>query len=184
LGQQCFFWNVILEESFGIAVSFTSVISSDTFVLVNVYGPCEGVDQEIFVAWLFHLDIPDDAHWLLLGDFNFYHFVESRNQPGANLTYIATFKEIISYLGLIELPIKGHAFTWSIIQIDPLLVQVDWFFTSHSWTLKYPNLVVHPLAKPTLDRMPCVVYVGTTIPKAKVFRFENHWIRLPGFLRK
>lgn len=176
--------HVILEETFGIAVSFTSVVSSDSFVLVNVYGPCDGIDRENFMAWLFHLDIPDDAHWLLLGDFNFYRFVESRNQPGANLTDIATFNEIISYLGLIELPIKGRAFTWSNMQADPLLVQLDWFFTSHSWTLKYPNTVVHPLAKPTSDHVPCVVSVGTSIPKAKVFRFEDHWIRLPGFLDK
>jgi hypothetical protein len=27
-----------------------------------------------------------------------------------------------------------------------------------------------------------VVSIGTSIPKAKVFRFENYWIRLPGFL--
>jgi hypothetical protein len=28
-----------------------------------------------------------------------------------------------------------------------------------------------------------VVSVGTSIPKAKVFCFENHWIRMPGFLQ-
>jgi hypothetical protein len=100
------------------------------------------------------------------------------------MTDIATFNEIISYLGLIELPIKGRSFTWSNMQTNPLLVQLDWFFTSHSWTLKYPNTVVHPLAKPTSDHVPCVVSVGTMIPKAKVFRFENYWTRLPGFLDK
>jgi hypothetical protein len=176
--------SVILEESFGIAISFTSVISLDIFVLVNVYGPCEGVERENFVAWLFGLDIPDGANWLLLGDFNFYRYVESRNLPGANMTDISTFNEIISYLGLIELPIKGRAYTWSNMQMDPLMVQLDWFFTSHAWSIKFPNTVVHPLAKPTSDHVPCVISVGTMIPKAKVFRFENHWIRLPGFLDK
>jgi hypothetical protein len=144
-----FVGQVMLEESFGIAISFTSVLSSENFMLVNVYGPCEGIERDNFVAWLFDLDIPDDANWLLLGDFNFYRFVENRNQPGANLTDINIFNEITSYLGLIELPIKGRSFTWSIMQLEPLLVQLNWFFTSHSWTLKYPNSVVHPLAKPT-----------------------------------
>jgi hypothetical protein len=41
---------------------------------------------------------------------------------------------------------------------------------------------VNPLARPTLDHVPCVVSIGTTIPKAKFFRFENHWVRMPGFL--
>jgi hypothetical protein len=30
--------------------------------------------------------------------------------------------------------------------------------------------------------VPCVVSIGTSIPKARVFRFEDYWIRLPGFL--
>jgi hypothetical protein len=108
--------------------------------------------------------------------------VENRNRDGANMTDIATFNEIISYLGLIELPIKGRAFTWSNMQMDPLLVQLDWFFTSTAWTLKFPNTMVNPLARPTSDHVPCVVSIGTSIPKAKVFRFENYWIKLPGFL--
>jgi hypothetical protein len=102
---------VLLEESFGLAIELTSCISSDIFMPVNVYGPCEGIERDNFVAWLFHLDISDDNLWLLVGDSNFYRFVESRNREGANLADIATFNEIISYLGLIELPIKGRLFT-------------------------------------------------------------------------
>jgi hypothetical protein len=173
---------VVLEESFGLAISFTSVLSAETFMVVNVYGPCEGIARENFVAWLFSLDIADDALWLLLGDFNFYRFVENRNRDGANMSNIATFNEIISYLGLIELPIKGRSFTWSNMQTDPVLVQLDWFFTSTAWTLQFPHTMVKPLARPTSDHVPCVVSIGTSIPKAQVFRFENHWVRLPGFL--
>ena len=95
---------------------------------------------------------------------------------------IFLFNEIISYLGLIELLLKGRAFTWSNMQDQPLLEQLDWFFTSCQWTLKYPNTLVHPLAKSTSDHVPCVVNISTTIPKAKVFRFENHWVLQPGFM--
>jgi hypothetical protein len=135
------FWNsfVECEESFGLAVTLTSLISSDTFVVTNVYGPCEGIARQNFVAWLFSLKIGQEDLWLILGDFNFYRFVENRNRDGANMTDIATFNEIISYLGLIELPLKGRGFTWSNMQMDPLLVQLDWFFTSTAWTLKFPN---------------------------------------------
>jgi endonuclease/exonuclease/phosphatase family metal-dependent hydrolase len=58
--------------------------------------------------------------------------------------------------------------------MDPLLVQLDWFFTSTVWTLKFPNTLVNPLARPTSDHVPCVVSIGTSIPKAKVSCFENH----------
>lgn len=177
-----FLGQVLLEESFGLALSFTSLLSAETFTLVNIYGPCDGIDRANFVAWLFSLNIGDDDLWLLVGDFNFYRFIENRNRAGANMTDIATFNEIISYIGLIELPIKGRSFTWSNMQDDPLLVQLDWFFTSAAWTLKFPNTLVNPLARLTSDHVPCVVSIGTSIPKAKVFRFENHWVRMPGFL--
>jgi hypothetical protein len=32
------------------------------------------------------------------------------------------------------------------------------------------------------DHVPCVVKIATSIPKAKIFRFENHWVQQPGFL--
>jgi hypothetical protein len=124
---------VLLIESFGIVISFTSTISSDNFILVNVYGPCEGQEREDFIAWLCHFDISDDSMWLFLGDFNFYRYAESRNRHGANVQDISTFNEVISYLGLIELPIKGKSFTWSNMQENPLLVQLYWFFTSIAW---------------------------------------------------
>ena len=71
----------------------------DKFTLVNVYGPCEGVPRENFIAWLFSLDFSLDDHWLIIGDFNFYRYADSRNRPGANFEDIETFNEVISYLG-------------------------------------------------------------------------------------
>jgi hypothetical protein len=93
-----------------------------------------------------------------------------------------TFNEVISYLGLVELPIKGRAFTWSNMQMEPLLEQIDCFFTSAAWTLKFPNTIVNPLARPTSDHVPCVISIATSIPKPQVFCFENHWIKMPGFM--
>jgi hypothetical protein len=117
-----------------------------------------------------------------MGDFNFYRFAESRNRDGANMQDTFIFNEVISHLGLVELPIKGRSYTWSNMQQDPLLVQLDWFFTSTSWTLQFPNTIVNPLAKPVSDHIPCVIDIGTKIPKASIFRFENFWVRQPGFM--
>ena len=60
--------------------------------------------------------------------------------------------------------------------------QLDWFFTSPAWTLSYPNTVVLPLAKSVSDHTPCKVQIGTHIPKATLFRFENYWTLIPGFM--
>lgn len=61
-------------------------------------------------------------------------------------------------------------------------MQLDWFFTSAAWSLIYPNTVVLPLARSVSDHTPCKVQIGTSIPKASLFRYENHWPLLPGFM--
>lgn len=60
--------------------------------------------------------------------------------------------------------------------------QLDWFFTSSAWSLSYPNTMVLPLAKSVSDHTPCKIQIGTHIPKASLFRFENFWPLLPGFM--
>jgi hypothetical protein len=93
--------------------------------LVNVYGPCKGQARDDFVQWLHDLDIPPYEHWLLLGDFNFIRSIDNRNKPGDDMNDIFLFNSIISHLGLIELPLKGRRFTWSNMQENPLLEQLD-----------------------------------------------------------
>jgi hypothetical protein len=40
---------------------------------------------------------------------------------------------------------------------------------------------VLPLTKTGSDHVPCVVMINTSIPKSKLFRFENYWVEMPGF---
>lgn len=77
---------------------------------------------------------------------------------------------------------KGHRFSWSNMQQDPLLEQIDWFFTSLNWTSTYPNTVVLPQGKPISDHIPCTVQIESTIPASKVFRFESIWVQHQGFM--
>ena len=104
-----------------VVVSFKSVHNSERWALVSVYGPCEGQPRDDFVSWLYHLTIPPDENWMLLGDFNFIRSLDNRNQPGGDINDIFLFNEVIEHLGLLELPIKGRNFTWSNMQQIPLL---------------------------------------------------------------
>jgi hypothetical protein len=69
------------------------------------------------------------------------------------------------------------------MQQTPLLERLDWFFTYSSWTSSYPATLVFPLVKPTSDHVPCVISIGTSIPKARVFRFENYWLQHSDFMQ-
>jgi hypothetical protein len=68
------------------------------------------------------------------------------------------------------------------MQQNPLLVQLDWFFSTPNWTSVYPNIVVIPLAKPTSDHVPCVVTIDIVIPHANIFCFENYQVEQQGFM--
>jgi hypothetical protein len=57
------------------------------------------------------LVIPFHEIWLLVGDFNFMRYVEDMNKSGDDLNDIFIFNEIISYPGLVEIPLKGINFT-------------------------------------------------------------------------
>lgn len=182
LWSSALFTGTLVEmKSFGIVINFTSAHNSQQWTLVNVYGPCQGQLRDDFVQWLYNLNIPFEEHWLLIGDFNFIRTLDNRNLPGGDINDIFLFNEIIGHLGLLELPLKGRSYTWSNMQENHLLEQLDWFFTSSNWIAEFPNTMVFPLAKTASDHVPCVVSIATSIPKAKVFRFENYWVDLPSF---
>jgi hypothetical protein len=92
------------------------------------------------------------------------------------------FSEIIGYLGLLELPLNGQAYTCSNMQRNPLLEQLDWFFTSTNWIMDCPNSLVLPLARRGSDHVPCVVNTDADIPKARIFWFGKCLVDLPVFL--
>ena len=106
---------------FGIIIEFTLVHNGESWTLVSVYGLCHGQKREDFVSWLYNLQIPVMSNWLPLGDFNFIRSEENRNKTGGNVNEMFLFNDIIGHLGLVELPLKGRAFTWSNMQEQPLL---------------------------------------------------------------
>jgi hypothetical protein len=68
------------------------------------------------------------------------------------------------------------------MQTEPLLEQLDWFFTSPNWTLRFPNTEVLPMVKITSDHLPCRIVISTKIPRSTIFRFENFWVEHEEFL--
>lgn len=171
------------KQNCGITIRFTSVLNGESWSLTNVYGPCDDPARSAFLNWFKGHEISDLDNWIFLGDFNFYRSLSNRNKPGGCLADTMLFNEAIGHLGLIELSLKGRAFTWSNMQQNPLLEQLDWFFTSVNWTIDYPNTEVLPLAKITSNHIPCKIAIGTKIPRSNLFRFENYWVEQGSFLQ-
>jgi hypothetical protein len=89
-----------------------------------------------------NLDSTSYDDWVLGGDFNLIRSPENQNKHGGDTNEMNLFNEVISDLDLVEIPFSGRNFTWSNMQEDPLLVKLDWIFTSSSWTLTFPATFV------------------------------------------
>jgi hypothetical protein len=178
----------LLQEMCSLALSLPSPSNSLQLSMLSngnspqIYGPCAGQDRQDFIEWFNSLQIEDAENWLFIGDFNFYRSLEDRNRGGDNMQGIMIFNEAINNLGLQEIPLKGRNYTWTNMQQDPLLEQIDWCFTSLNWISAYPNTLMLPLSRPTSNHTPYMVQIQTSIPKAQVFRFENFWIDQPCFI--
>jgi exonuclease III len=103
--------STIEKHPIAINLKMLSTHSQISWNLVVVYGPCRQLARDQFVNWLLNLQIEDDELWILMGDFNFYRYAENRNKAGGNFPDSLIFNNIISHLGLIELPLKGRSYT-------------------------------------------------------------------------
>jgi hypothetical protein len=119
-------WNSSIFEGavkftsrFAITIHFSSTHSAEEWTLMMVYGPCHGQERQDFINWLNGLQIDDDANWLIIGDFNFYKSLEDRNKGGGNMQDIIIFNEVISNLGLQEIPLKGRSYIGIICKKNP-----------------------------------------------------------------
>jgi len=70
--------------------------------------------------------------WLLVGDFNLYRSVEDRNRPGGYVGEMQMFNNLISDLELLDITFSGRTCTWSNMQLDALLIKLDWVFCNSS----------------------------------------------------
>lgn len=85
-----FFRNGVLVDSqrFGMIISFTSKHNNEKWTLVHVYATCHGEARDLFVSWIYNLNMRVDENWLLLGDFNFIKSHTNRNLPRADVNDI------------------------------------------------------------------------------------------------
>jgi len=163
--------SVVHTNSYAVTVKLLSRLDNKTIHVTNIYGPASSPQNMGFITWLMNFDTSDFDDWVLGGDFNLIRHPENRNKPGGDLTEVNLFNEAISDLDLIDIPFSGRNFSWSNMQDDPLLVKLDWVFTSASWTLSFPATFVQPQSKPVSDHIPYVLHICSSIPKSRTFRF-------------
>jgi exonuclease III len=174
--------NVIFQNNYAQSMEFTSNLSACSWIITNVYAPCTHHGKIDFLNWLHNISMPPDKLWLLVGDFNLIRRPENRNRIGGDINLMLKFNEAISNLDLIEIPLHGLTYTWSNRQQEPLLQRLDWFFISQEWSTVFQDSYAKTMSRDISDHVPCLVSFKSKIPKPTIFRFENFWLELDGFM--
>jgi len=176
--------NIVCSNGYCVTIKFTNKLNASTFHVSNVYGPSYSEGKMAFITWMLNLDTDDLEDWIIAGDFNLYRSVENRNKLGGDANEMQLFNDLISTLDLIELQFNGRTFTWSNMQLDHLLIKLDWVFCSPRWSFNnHPSTRVQPLDRPISDHIPYTITFGSSIPRSNIFRFESFWIEHVDFLK-
>lgn len=91
------------------------------------------------------------------------------------------FKEILDETQLMEVDLRGRAYTWSNEQNDPTYTWIDRFFGSIEWHLLFPNIDLQALPTQGSDHAPLSLTGNVTRQTYSGFRFESFWVTMPGF---
>jgi exonuclease III len=105
--------DLAFQNEFSLSVNMTNNLSNEKWIITNIYGPSQSDRKSSFLEWFSNIDMPDDADWIIMGDFNFIRKPSDRNRPGGDINGMILSNDAMSNLGLVELPLKGRNYTWS-----------------------------------------------------------------------
>jgi hypothetical protein len=74
--------SLAFQNSFGQSVELVFRLSGEHWILTNIYAPCTSEGKLAFLNWFKNIEMPVEAKWLIVGDFNLLRAPENRNKPG------------------------------------------------------------------------------------------------------
>lgn len=164
-----------------LTVHLQSEISDFHFWATNVYGPTVDSERDDFFEEIRQIEPLIDGPWIVAGDFNTVRSGEDRSSGRAPLTETRRFNDAVRDLLLQELPLLDRDFTWSNLQHPPILTRIDRVFINANWDTLLPNTTLHFVPRITSDHCPLKIVASTTVPRPRIFRYENNWKFRQGF---
>ncbi|CAN6293304.1 unnamed protein product [Urochloa humidicola] len=171
-----------IARQYTLTSAFQSTTTELAFTVTNCYAPCDAADKVFFLQELADVCQSITGAWILLGDFNMTRSPEERSNDNFDQAEAAVFNTAIDSMELQELPLLDRRFTWSNHQEVPILVKLDRFLVNNAWSVALPNSVVTSASAQTSDHCQLWLSASTSMPRPTVFRFNNHWLRIPSCL--
>jgi hypothetical protein len=104
---------------FTLVVSFRNVADHFVWTFAGVHGPNSGIDRRLLWDELAGIISWWNMPWCMGGDFNVTRFPNERSREGS-MSAMRDCSGFISDQGLMDFPLTGGFFTWS-LTLDPLV---------------------------------------------------------------
>ena len=119
--------------------------------------------------------------WLVNGDFNQIYRARDKNKRNVNRNRINRFRATLHGCDLREIHLQNRRFTWSNERQNPTMSKLDSVFCNAEWDIEFQNHILHALSSSLSDHCPMLLAPIIGPKKPRSFKFENFWIKMPGF---
>jgi exonuclease III len=116
-----------------------------------------------------------------LGDFNLIYKDEDKNNSLVNRAMMGRFRRLIHDLGLKDIPLLGHKYTWTNGQDVPTLVRLDRMLHSPDWEQLFPDCLLLSSSSDGSDHCPLLLGLHDNKKGKMRFHFEAYWTKVAGF---
>lgn len=159
-----------------LSVTLVQTHDNSKLLVTNVYAPAHARDKVAFLDVLASLSSPPNTPWIIVGDFNLTRSPCDKNTDNFSYAQASRFNDVLNKLGVIEIPLRDRAYTWSSRREHPTLVRLDCVFINLDWGDMFPNTTLSSFTRFTSDHVPLLVTVSTKIPRPNCFRFNRSWV--------
>lgn len=156
--------------------------SLGTLLLTLIFPLCMEIlpffIEEVLGSRLLGFQVDKDRPWCCLGDFNevLAHFEKNglrpHNQRGAKL-----FRDFLNISALMELDLKGCAFTWVSNPRNGMVIRekLDRVLVNWPWRAEFYNAFVSTMPIISSDHSPLVLCLQPKEMSGVPFKFESFW---------
>jgi len=166
---------------FTLAVSFRNVADHFEWGFAGVYGPNFRIDRRGLWDELAGILSWWRMPWCIGGDFNITRFPSERSGDGS-VSAMRDFCDFISDQGLMDFPLAGGSYTWSISCDPPVWSKIDRFLVSPNWEARFPVTSQKRLSRLYSDHFPILLNCAHFSARSRPFKFENMWLKVDGFV--
>lgn len=168
--------------NFSVLCLFQGLLVDSRWVFSGIYGPC--VDALRKGLWDELKLIPQiwRVPWCVGGDFNVVGFPHERFGARTFSQAMMEFNDFINEVELVDLPLIGGQFTWSRNSDTHHCSRIDRFLVSTDWLERFGGSSQSCLPRVISNHVPLWLECGSLANRKSPFRFENMWLKEPGFV--